>query len=282
MPELPEAEVVTGRLGRILEGRTIVSAQVIRQNGRYLAAPGDLASREASQGRRIIGSKVTAVRRRGKKVLVFTDGGTLECSLGMSGYWDAADDPWTFAYVEGGRKPDWSDVRVSLFLDDDKIARFHDARLFGTLLWHEETIAEDIPTLKKMGSDALATPLFAGGRACTNVLDLAMACSQKGKTIKERLTDQSRIAGVGNIYSVEALWWARISPFRDAGDLIEEEWWELWDALRGILTTSLGMDLSYAEFLNCYRKTSCFHCKHPIERSEIAKRATYWCPTCQE
>lgn len=272
------------RLYEPLRGRRITSVEVLRGT-KYL--PGD-------ETKQIQGMKICHVLRRGKYLLFYGsydwdetgNHGKLALVVihnAMSGFWDFESDPWTFDYVEGQRESKESDVRVRFMLDDGKVLRFHDARLFGSIRFHLTALTSKcVPALAKLGPDALRTdysPLISSW----DFEDFKTRAkrAKPAVTIKELLMDQTIVAGVGNIYAAEALWESSIDPHRPANSLTDVELHLLYVRVPDVLRWALDRKLSYKE-LKIYRKRSCLHCKTPISVTKIKERSTYHCPTCQK
>lgn len=220
------------------------------------------------------------VFRRGKRLIfeLVQDGDKyLVCHNAMSGYWDCSTDPWTFDYVEGKRTPKESDVRVKIHLGSGKVLRFHDSRLFGSLrvLTKNELAAEHA----SLGPDALSTPRLQHYAPTFNILDSAVFLSGK-KPIKQLLLEQHRIAGLGNIYAVESLWLAGVRPDRPGNSLTTDEHQKITESIQLVLRAALDRSLDYGS-LAVYRRQNCPDCGLKIEKIEVAKRSTYFCPTCQ-
>lgn len=120
---------------------------------------------------------------------------------------------------------------------------------------------------------------------------------KKGK-IKEILMDQKVIAGIGNIYSDEILWQAKIHPFKDLSKLKEEDLKRIYEAMREILEKAIKLG---GESISDYRRISgergyfdkerrvyrregekCLRCGAIIKRLKIKGRSTHFCPQCQK
>jgi len=105
--------------------------------------------------------------------------------------------------------------------------------------------------------------------------------------------DQSFIAGLGNIYTDESLFLAKIHPLRKANELNLQEVDNLLSAIRLVLNQAIirngtSIDWVYRggtnqNHLNVYQKdgSACSECGTLIERSIIGQRGTHFCPTCQ-
>ncbi|HSP65169.1 MAG TPA: zinc finger domain-containing protein, partial [Candidatus Deferrimicrobium sp.] len=121
---------------------------------------------------------------------------------------------------------------------------------------------------------------------------LGALLSQRKGQLKTVLADQSLIAGVGNAYSDEVLHAARLSPFRPAGALTEEEIGHLHAALRSVMTEAVDRagrvdigDLKpdKKQHLSVHGRTGepCPVCADTIREVSLATRSFQYCPTCQ-
>ena len=105
------------------------------------------------------------------------------------------------------------------------------------------------------------------------------------RPVKVALLDQRLIAGVGNIYASESLWWARLDPRRRADRLRPEE----LSALHRGLLKSLRKAINYGprifevqQFAVYGREGKpCRRCRGRIRRIVQAQRSTFFCPHCQ-
>lgn len=273
MPELPEVETVRRNLETTIVGRAIAS---VRLSGKKLRDPlsGTLA-------RRLRGRRIEAVRRHGKFLLVDLDRElTLISHLGMSGRWLFFDEPPARAMPH---------VHVRIAFQDDTELWFQDPRRFGLLrLTPTPRLARD-PALRRLGPDPVATPL-SGAWLHERARGARVA-------IKSFLLDQSRIAGIGNIYASEILHRAGVGPRRRAGALAAGEWESiaaettrvLGEAIDRMGTTfSMYRTLwnepgTYGERLLVYDRAGepCRRCGSPIRRIVQAQRSTFFCPRCQ-
>jgi formamidopyrimidine-DNA glycosylase len=178
---------------------------------------------------------------------------------------------------------------VVLQLGKDRQLRLHDTRKFARLY----LLADPAIILDRLGPEPLA-PSFTA-RALGNILH------SRRRRLKPLLLDQNILAGLGNIYTDEALWEARIHPCRQASSLSDLEIKALHRAIRKVLRQGLqnsgttlgngkGNFRSVAEkrgqnqaLLNIFHRTNlpCPRCKTPVERLVVAQRSTHICPTCQ-
>lgn len=122
----------------------------------------------------------------------------------------------------------------------------------------------------------------------------AIARIQRSRApIAKLLMDQRVISGIGNIYRAEILWLRRLDPFARGMDLTNETLQTLWDEMRALLI--IGMDLNaivtnghhpapgepITERTNIFAKENCPRCEDKIEKSTLAGRTLYHCPSCQ-
>ena len=272
MPELPEVETVVRELRKArLVGRRIVRAQTLW--AKTIAAP-----ESARFAREIRGLEIRRLSRRGKFIVAELSGDrTLLVHLRMSGHLDVAP---------GGSRPRRHD-RVVWTLDDGRQLRFEDTRKFGRV-W---LVRDPAQVLRELGPEPLAisAAAFAAGLAA------------RARRLKPLLLDQTFLAGVGNIYSDEALWAARLHPRRRSDTLTPALAAELLRAIQTVLRkgirnlgTTFGAGKTHfvlprgergrnQEELNAYGQTGapCSRCGTPIRRILVGQRSTHFCPTCQ-
>jgi formamidopyrimidine-DNA glycosylase len=189
MPELPEVETVRRGLALKMTGRTIVAAELRRQDLRRPFPP--------MLARTLTGAAIGKLTRRGKYILIeLDDNGTLLLHLGMSGRITAGPADVPHAPHD----------HVVLTLDDGTVVRFNDARRFGLLDYMRRGEEAAHPLLADMGPEPLESG-FDGKY-------LARRLAGKMTPIKAALLDQKIVAGLGNIYVCEALYRAGLSPRR--------------------------------------------------------------------
>jgi formamidopyrimidine-DNA glycosylase len=143
-----------------------------------------------------------------------------------------------------------------------------------------------------------AVPRREGGGepfdALFTVAHLGERIRKRKAPIKSALLDQRTLAGLGNIYTDEALWWARIHPLRPAESLERDEVRHLHRAIRRALERGIkrqGADLGdgvyrggrmQKEFKVYGREGEpCDRCGTPIAKTRLGGRGTWFCPTCQ-
>lgn len=286
MPELPEVETIRRRLASEVTRRRLVGVRVHRADI-LLDRPPPRAFRDALTGRRVL-----AVRRRAKFLLVHlshdrgpgangdgSSGPVLESQLRMTGrYRLAAGDP----------PPDCTHLAAEFELDDGRTLYYDDVRRLGGFRLHDGADA-----WRERERELGPEPLDDGFRPS----HLAEALKGSRAPVKNRLLDQRRIAGLGNIYAAEALHAARLDPRRAAGDVGPGELRRLHGAIREILRSALrraGTTLSdygtpdgrsgrHQHHLAVYGREgeACPRCGRAVRRIVQAGRATFYCAGCQ-
>lgn len=280
MPELPEVEYTRRRLHRAMAGARIRRVRLRRQNLRY-AIPADFAQR-------VEGQVVRAVARRGKYLLVeLGSGDVLLMHLGMSG---------TIRILRAGReqarKTYYYDVtrldahdHVVFEMSNGLVAVFNDPRRFGFILLVRREEVATHPTLSRLGPEPL-DPTF-GPNA------LARALGRRKTSLKIALADQRVVAGLGNIYVVEALHGAALSPRRRASTLVtpggkpRPPLLALANAIRQVLQEAIrrqyrtGADNPFLVYDREGEPCPRPGCRGTIRRIVQGGRSTFYCPVCQ-
>ena len=260
MPELPEVEAVVRAIRDKLPGRTITDA-ASRQPKAINLPPDEF--RERVLGRRILG-----VARRAKSTVVQLEQGSLWLHMGLRGRILLTTD----AAVE---------MTVCLNLDDG--SRFG---LANSFMGHVHYFSTDEAAARdaSLGIDPF-DPMFTLQR-------LAEIVRAKPKSAaKAVLMDQSLVAGVGNIYTDEALHRAGVRPTRKCADLGEADIGQVWEAVRQVLTEAVearGAEgyLGDPEGPGGYEprihgREECAVCGTPAVKLTAAGRTAYYCPKCQ-
>ncbi|GAB4244463.1 MAG: bifunctional DNA-formamidopyrimidine glycosylase/DNA-(apurinic or apyrimidinic site) lyase [Thermoleophilia bacterium] len=285
MPELPEVETVRRGLLEALPGRRIESVETV-DTLMLRTAPADAAASADELSSLLQGRVVEDVRRHGKLIfLVLTGDLVLSLHLGMTGQVILQDEE-----RPGDEAGPRSHIRfVFRFSDeagDDFALVFRDVRRFGRVEIGRGKIPERV---RSMGPDALEGAWTSD--------DLARMLSGRRTPIKAFLLDQSRLAGIGNIYADEILFAAQISPRREAGSLNEDEIVRLSGEIRSRLAEGVrlkgcsisdfvdarGRPGAFQEVLQAYGRygEKCPRCGAVLERSRVAGRTTTHCPMCQ-
>jgi formamidopyrimidine-DNA glycosylase len=254
VPEILEVERYR-RAAEPLTGRTIrtVEAPDLWYLKRGLTA--------AELSGALTGQRVEGIRRRGKLLMVDTDGPVLGLRFGMTGRLlvDGDNPVGELEYGPDRTDPGWRRFGLS-FVEGGSLAIDDARRLGGVELWPDEAA---------LGPDALSITR----RQLVAALDGVRA------PIKAALLDQRRVAGIGNLLADEVLWRAGIDPARPAGTLDAEEVTALHRVLRRTLPQLMRRGGSHTGDLQLARQRGavCPRDGTPLDRRTIGGRTTYSC-----
>jgi len=270
MPELPEVETVVRGLRRCLVGERF---------GTVLFASQRITRSNPSGWRsRLCGRRIEQVGRRGKYIILhLSDDNAMIVHLRMTGrLWIKPA-----SYVRGRHD------RLMISLSGDRRLVLSDPRQFARVEWHPRSDLENHPGLQKLGPDALTI----------TSAQLSDACGRSHRPIKSLLLDQTRRAGLGNIYTDESLFSARIHPRTFAVSLGPKRIARLGSAITSILRQAIdacgttfdtfsdleGKAGGFGPHLQVYRRTGlpCPRCGSSIRRTILSGRGTHFCPRCQ-
>lgn len=279
MPELPEVEAVVRTLRPLVERQRIRCVHIFHPIAVKPQSAGRLA--EFATGRCI-----EHVERKGKYVLLMLDRGLLTLHFKLDGQlvW-FADEKELFGRANSKENGVHVDVAFEL---GSGVLGFADRRHFGrAYAWNS---LEESRGLASLGVDALSTDF--------TVASFNKLLSASVRPLKDFLLDQTRVAGLGNIYSCESLWHARLDPRRRAKTLKAEEVKRLHKAIVSVLRRALECCLHPApdfrdsqwwfqgleKILRAYGREGelCRRCGAAIQRIEQGGRSTYWCRSCQK
>jgi formamidopyrimidine-DNA glycosylase len=316
MPELPEVETIRRGLEGLIVGAEIMGVEV------------RLPKMVLGEVQRVKGAKVQSVRRRGKGLLIDLDNGySMAIHVKMTGqliYRRVSRVP-RVSRVGGKSAVETKNLHPVLAAPEelpgkhthaifrlrhpelvsgsqempkqvrhdnnsrDAFLFYNDIRQFGWIRIVRTEEAENLPFFRSLGPE----PLHTLTREHFNTI-----LSRSKAPIKQVLMDQSRLAGVGNIYANDALFRAGIHPLRPASDLSPDEITKLFEAVEYVLTegikaggaseenfvNALGEKGFYQERFLVYKKTGkpCKRCGTLIERIVVGGRGTFYCPTCQQ
>lgn len=274
MPELPEIETIKSVIEPQIRGLAIENITVNRPE--VIAQPTDAEFCKA-----VTGQEISAMSRRGKFLMLhLKNGSRMILHLRMTGC----------LLVTPTDYPMENHTHIIFHLSNGKELRFSDTRRFGRF-WLIRNGEEDTYSgVEKLGPEPLS--------AECNAEYLQNRFGKRKKTIKECLLDQSGIAGIGNIYSDEILFRAKICPARPAGSLTAEEWKRLVGVIPECLSYFIeknritqedylqtkGQDYRNTPFLQVYGHAGkpCPNCKETLVRTVIGGRSSVYCPNCQE
>lgn len=257
MPELPEVERAARVLEAAVRGKAIRDLRVLHPS---------LARRlPAQRVAELRGRTIERVERRGKHQLLHLEGGVmLHAHFRMTGDWA----------VGRTDEPEERFTRAVLDLSDDTRVSLVDSRALATLTVHLPGEA----SLPQLGPEPFSAMFSAEW--------LRDVLQRRRGAIKPALLDQRVVAGLGNIYTAEALWLARISPRAMAARLGPERRERLVRAIRRVLDRAPAAryaDDDRAARWRVYDREGkpCRRCGAPIARIVQGGRSTYFCRRCQ-
>ncbi|HZD61034.1 MAG TPA: bifunctional DNA-formamidopyrimidine glycosylase/DNA-(apurinic or apyrimidinic site) lyase [Anaerolineae bacterium] len=275
MPELPETETIRRELGQSVVGLKIVDVEV--PVSRILRMPADEFIR------RVKGTVVAGANRRAKIIVLhLSSGEALLFHLMMAG---------SLLYMPAGI-PRGKATQVIFILENGYELRYRDLRLFGYVKLLGEGDVLESPELRHLGPEPLSDEFTP------TTLKEMLAKRPRGK-VKALLLDQTFIAGIGNIYADEILFYAGVHPARPAGSLTNREIERIYEGVRSILAKAIeergssiasyvdlyGSKGNYTNFLKVYNRTGepCPDgCTGVIVKIKVAGRGTHVCPDCQK
>lgn len=271
MPELPEVEALREYLAEAMTGRRIASVTPVAVSVlKTYDPPVD----------RLVGRECAAVERHGKFLDLGMEGGPhLVFHLARAGWlrW-RAEEPKP---ARPGRGPLALRLRLAEEQGGFDLTEAGTQKRLAVYCVNE---SGDVPGIARLGPEPLA-----------DSFDLAAFTALlhgRRHRIKGVLRDQSVIAGIGNAYSDEILHVARMSPYRLASELTQEETSSLYDALRGTLLDAVerarglaAQDLKAEKRsgMRVHGRTGqpCPVCGDTVREVSFRDSAMQYCPTCQ-
>jgi formamidopyrimidine-DNA glycosylase len=290
MPELPEVETTVKGLNLKVLNRTFIDAWT--DSKKIIKKPKNFNSFK----KEIKGKKIKKIWRRGKNIIIdLSNEYSLLVHQKMTGHllygmWSMKQGTWEPSEKGLLEEKVNKYIRVMFFLDNEKMLALSDLRKFAKIeLWKTKELLES-KEFKILGPEPLKKDFTF--EKFKKVLE-----NKKGK-IKQVLMDQSVVVGIGNIYSSEALWQAKIHPEKSVAKLSDSELKLLYQAVKKVL--ELGVKLGGESFSD-YRKVDgskgdfdterkaykregqkCHRCGAKIKRIKFGGRSAFFCPTCQK
>jgi formamidopyrimidine-DNA glycosylase len=268
MPELPDLEVIKSNLEKRIKGFEVKSLKLLKKS---VGKPSPEIVEEALKGDRI-----SSVSRRGKYTLLHLESGaTLLIHLMLEGEMD----------LKPSGSPAEKGTCAVLSFKEGQELHFMDKRGWMKLYFVPPGELEKSKELGELGPEPFHpsfTPEYLGE-----------ALKKFKGTVKFALIEQRLLAGIGNAYSDEILFCAKIAPSRPARELSEREKDLLFKCIQDTLRWGTeetrkrmgdGIRGEIREFLNVHGKEGepCPRCGTKILRIEIEGRGTYFCPRCQK
>lgn len=274
MPELPEVETIIRVIGPQIQGLSIT--EVVISHPSVIAHPSPEDFR-----RRLVGRQMEGVVRRGKFICFPLAGGArMILHLRMTGG----------LLVTPSDFPPEKHTHVIFRLTNGMEMRFSDMRRFGRFWLVEPGEADQYSGIAKLGPEPFDENFTAAY--------LQKNLGKRRKAIKECLLDQSIVAGIGNIYSDEILFRAKINPSRLANCLTTAEWEHLAEVIPSCLLFYIeknaigpeeylktrGRDYRNTPFLKVYghKGEKCPVCGSLLCKTVIGGRSSVYCPVCQK
>jgi len=272
MPELPEVETLIRSLWPRVKGLEISRIRVLCRR--------ILKNENFSFLKKLIGKKIVGLRRCGKMILIDSEEGvSLIIHLKMTGQ---------LMLYSSAEPLDKHTHLILFFKDKNQELRYRDVRKFGFISWARTSDVDSANELIRLGPEPLEIGFPAFGRLFQG----------RGARLKSLLLNQNFLAGIGNIYSDEILFKAKLHPLTPASCLEKNELRLLWKAMRDVLKTAIRYkgssirDFTDAEgekgsFQNRHRvygreSLPCIICGAAVERLRLGGRSSFFCPSCQK
>ena len=290
MPELPEVETTVNGLKERVLGRTFLNVWSDWQ--KLIKKPKNFELFKEQ----IKNKKIENIWRRAKNVIFDLSGGySLLVHQKMTGHllvgkWQMAEGKWLPLEKGPLNDPYNRFLHVIFLFDDGQMMALSDARKFAKVELQKTEDLLNSKDFKILGPEPL-------DKKFTLEKFKEILKNKKGK-IKQVLMDPEVIAGIGNIYTSEILWQAKIHPEKSAVKLNDSELELIFGAIKGVL--KLGVDLGGESFSD-YRKPDgskgnfdterkaykregqkCERCETKIVRKKIGQRSAFFCPHCQK
>jgi formamidopyrimidine-DNA glycosylase len=269
VPELPDLTVVAEELQRRVTGRTVLEATAPTPI-LMRATPEELAA--------LHGTTIGSAWRRGKfLVLPFERSGSTKRVL--------AANPMLAGrfWLTATRAPVRARTGLRLRLDDKTDLRYVDREMLGKLYLVAPEAMDEIPGWSEMGPDADDPALTLD--------EFRRRIRRHPGELKPLLRNPRFVAGIGNAYSDEILWEARLAPFRRRSTLTDDDVERLYTALRAVVADAVDrlrvlvppeIQTQHREFLKVHLRggESCPRCGREL-RQIGGREATTFCRTCQ-
>jgi len=288
MPELPEVEITVRGLNKKVLSRAFVD--VWTDKNKIIKKPKSFKEFK----KRIKNKKIQKIWRRGKNIIFELSGGfSLLIHQKLTGHllygiWDLRNGIWIPTVPGPLKEKTNSYIHLMFFLDNGKMLALSDLRKFAKVeFWDSDELRNE---LKKLGPEPLE-------KSFTFKKFKEILKNKKGK-IKQILMNQEVIVGIGNIYSDETLWRAKVHPFKDVSELKEAELKRIYQSFREVLKGGIelrGENISdyrdvegekgkFDEMRKIYRREGekCSRCGTIIRRVKIGGRSAHFCPKCQK
>jgi len=289
MPELPEVQTTTRGLNSRVLKRTFVDTwsdweKIVKKPKNFKVFKKEIKDK-----------KIIKVWRRAKNIIFdLSEGYSLLVHQKMTGHlmvgeWKQINNKWQPTKKGPLEEKINTFLHVIFFLENGKMIALSDVRKFAKIeLWK----TKDLLTSKefnKLGPEPLEKSFTF--KKFKEVLE------KKNGKIKQILMDPEVIAGIGNIYSNEALWWAKVHPQKRVSELTSKELQVLYNSIKKVLLAGVRLGgESFSDYRNVdgkkghfdderkvYKreKEKCSRCGTLIKRLKFGGRSAFFCPNCQ-
>jgi formamidopyrimidine-DNA glycosylase len=287
MPELPEVQTIADDLNRKIKGDTVV--------GFWTDWKKSVKMSVGKFEKILVGRKVLDASRIGKNLFLNLSGGkTLYIHLKMTGHLLVKRKTQN-AKRKIAEKNYFSEkvnqyIHHIFFLKSGRTLEFSDLRKFGKIILEDTEKMSSIKEIKQLGVDAMSREFTF--QKFNEILD------SRTTKIKLLLMDQSKIAGIGNIYASEILFEAGVLPTRPAGKTTEVERKRIYASIKKVIEKAIelrgtsdsdyrdtdGAPGSFQDRLKVYRRAGkkCPKCGTIVQRVKMGQRGTFFCPVCQK
>jgi formamidopyrimidine-DNA glycosylase len=268
VPELPEVEALAAFLrgtavGRVVSRVDLAAVQAIKTFDPPLSA--------------LAGLEVTGVTRHGKFLDLDVSGLHLVVHLARAGWLH-----WRSGLPPAPPKPGKGPLALRVHLEEGEGFDLTEQGTRKGLAVHVVRSPAEVPGIARLGPDALDVDRET----------FASLLGGRSGQLKGALTDQTLIAGIGNAYSDEILHVARLSPFKMADRLSEDELVRLHDAMRATLTEALERQVGQKAAtlkgekrsglrVHAHNGLPCPVCGDTVREVSFADTSLQYCPTCQ-
>lgn len=282
MPELPEVETTVRQLSPKVVGRKIKDIWT------------DAPKMIKGKAKEVLNKKIKKIFRRGKNILIELEGDRMilihQKLTGhlLFGKWKKEKGEWVPEEKGPLEEKINRFLHLIFFLDNGKMVALSDLRKFAKVVFGRKEEILNSKDIKSLGPEALEISFE----------DFKKRIKSSKKEIKKVLMDQTKIAGIGNIYSDEILFSAKVHPKKKASDLSEKELKKIYLSMKKILKKAIELQ---GESISDYRTPSgekgkfdkvrkvyrregekCSRCGGKIERIKIGGRSAHFCPSCQK
>jgi len=290
MPELPEVQTIVNDLNKKVIGETI---QDVWSDWKKMIK---LPKSYEEFRRELIGRKIKGARRKSKNILLDLSGDYIilihQKMTGhlLFGKWKIISGKMA-PQTEGELQEKVNNyIHFVLTFKSGNMLALSDLRKFAKIVLGPKKEIENLPELKKLGPELLDNNFTFN--------KFLWALSGKKGKIKQLLMNQEIISGIGNIYSDEILWEAKIHPISKLEKLKKEQLLKIYLDIKKVLKKSIklrgnstsdyrdiyGRRGHYQEIENVYQREDepCYRCKTKIKRIKIGGRSAHFCPRCQK